>query len=164
MLGSTHFITGSAIGKLSGNPILTAIFAFIAHFLMDLIPHWDYGYHFRKTFLSFLIAALEPFIGISIIVWIIINRDFDRAMIFNIFIGGFFCLLPDALSVFIKLFKIKPLRLFLIFHNKVHWFIKSKEKIDEFEWKTKKISSSEIFWGIVWQMLFIVISIMILWR
>lgn len=40
---STHAIAGAAVGALAaGNPALAASGAFMSHFLLDAIPHWDY--------------------------------------------------------------------------------------------------------------------------
>ncbi len=162
MTGSTHFITGSAIGKLSGNPILATILGFLFHFVMDMVPHWDYGYHFKKRTISFIIAALEPFLGVMVVLWIVINRDFSQTAIINTLIGGVFCVLPDAMSVFIKFFKIKPLSFFLKIHKKCHWFIKVPDS--PFEWQEIKTTPWGVFWGIFWQIPFIVIPMIILMR
>jgi len=162
MTGTTHFITGSAIGKLSGNPFLAAALGFVFHFIMDLVPHWDYGYHFKKTIPSFMLAALDPAIGIAVVVWIIIGRDLSQAVIINMLVGGFFCLLPDILSVFIKLLKIKRLKRLIIFHNKLHWFTKNRP--DAFEWKEIKTTPWGIVAGIAWQIPFVAFSLFILLR
>ena len=160
MTGTTHFITGAAIGKLSGNPIIAAMVGFIFHFIMDMIPHWDYGYHFKKTIPSFMTAILDPILGIAVVAWIIIGRDFSQAAVINILIGGFFCLLPDALSVLIKLLKINPLKYLVTLHDNLHWFI--KDRPDVFEWKEIKTTPWGVFWGILWQIPFIAVSIFFL--
>ena len=40
---STHAIFGAAVAStISSHPILGFVLAFISHFLLDAIPHWDY--------------------------------------------------------------------------------------------------------------------------
>ena len=40
---TTHAIIGAAAAKIfSFNPVLAGIAAFVRHFLIDAIPHWDY--------------------------------------------------------------------------------------------------------------------------
>lgn len=43
MVLTTHAVVGGAIGRLLPlNPILAFVLAFASHFLLDIIPHWDY--------------------------------------------------------------------------------------------------------------------------
>lgn len=43
MVLTTHAVVGGAIGRLlAGQPLLAFILAFASHFVLDLIPHWDY--------------------------------------------------------------------------------------------------------------------------
>uniref|UniRef100_A0A7C4R570 Uncharacterized protein n=1 Tax=candidate division CPR3 bacterium TaxID=2268181 RepID=A0A7C4R570_UNCC3 len=157
MLGSTHFIAGAAIGKLSGNPVLAIVLGFLFHFIQDLVPHFDYGYFFKKTVRSFAVAISDPFVGL--IVWVLIGLlvGFDQQQWINSFLGGAACIAPDVFSVFIKLFKIEKLKKLNIFHARVHWFI--KEEYDVFEWKKGYISKKGIILGLIYQIPFIVVSL-----
>ena len=162
MLGSTHFIAGAAIGRATGNPFLAVIFGLIAHFLMDLIPHFDYGYFFKKNVRSFLIAVSDPFAGLLIFLLIAYFKHYNLEQFLIAFIGGLACILPDVLGVGIKFFKIKKLKWFCYFHDRLHWFI--KEKFDPFEWKKGYITKKGIAWGVIYQIPFIVFSLWLLIR
>lgn len=162
MTGTTHFITGAAIGRLTGNPILAVIFGFLFHFIMDLVPHWDYGYHFKKKLGSFLIAASDPLIGFLVYLIIGLWQNFSLETWIITFVGGVFCTLPDVMSVGIKTFKIKKLGFFLKFHDKLHWFL--KKDFDVFEWKETPINIKGFALGILWQIPFLVASIYFLIR
>ena len=40
---TTHAVVGAAIaGALADKPILAILLAFLSHFILDAIPHWDY--------------------------------------------------------------------------------------------------------------------------
>lgn len=162
MLSSTHFITGAAIGKFTGNPLLAVVFGLVSHFLMDLIPHWDYGYHFKKRIDSFLIAMSDPAVGLVIYLLIGYFSHFTANQWINSFLGGAICLVPDIMGVFIKLFKIKQLKWFNFFHDRLHWFI--KEKYDVFEWKKGYITKKGIVLGVLYQIPFIIASLWFLIR
>lgn len=41
MLETSHVVVGMTIGKYVPNPFLAFIFAFLSHFILDFIPHWD---------------------------------------------------------------------------------------------------------------------------
>lgn len=41
MLGTTHFLTGSAIYQTVNNRFLAYCLAFGSHYLLDLIPHYE---------------------------------------------------------------------------------------------------------------------------
>lgn len=162
MTGTTHFLVGAAIGKITGNPVLAVVFGFLFHFVMDLVPHWDYGFHFQRKFRHFLVAGSEPFIGLFI--WIIVGllKGFSSEMWFTTFIGGAFCLLPDVMSVFIRLFRIKPLRPLTSFHTRLHWFIPNIHKADFLEFEKRSITKRGIMLGIIYQIPFVLASIYIL--
>ncbi len=43
MVLSAHAIIGGAIGSIMKNdPILAVVYGFLSHFILDMIPHWDY--------------------------------------------------------------------------------------------------------------------------
>ena len=162
MTGSTHFIAGAAIGRLTGNPILAAILGLLFHFIMDLIPHWDYGYHFQKKIKHFLMAGSEPLIGMVVWVFIGLHKDFSLETWIVTFVGGAFCLLPDVMSVLVRLFRLNFLRSTVTFHAKLHWFIPGIKDMDFMAFEKKSITKKGIFFGILYQIPIIVISLWIL--
>ena len=106
MIIAPHLIVGAAIGAKTHNLGLIIILGLISHFLMDKIPHWDYGvkniedyriakkikYLFYLTFKLFIDAA----IGLSIVYLIILKTNLlNVESLKYIAIGIFFPLLPD---------------------------------------------------------------------
>ena len=130
---------------------------------MDLVPHWDYGFHFRKKFWCFVIAGAEPIIGIAVFVWIVLSGNFSQATIINMFVGGLFCLLPDVMGLFIRLFKLKLLKPIALFHAKLHWFVNFGGK-DIFDFGEIKISPRGIVLGVIYQVPFLLVSLWFLMR
>lgn len=44
MILTPHILTGALIGMKLENPILGSLFAFLSHYLLDAIPHWEYNF------------------------------------------------------------------------------------------------------------------------
>ncbi len=50
MVLTTHAVVGGAIGRVfMGNPLLAFILGFASHFILDMIPHWDYPLSSKVT-------------------------------------------------------------------------------------------------------------------
>ena len=49
MTATAHALVGGAIAASIPDPALGLPLAAISHPLMDLIPHWDFGFNWRKT-------------------------------------------------------------------------------------------------------------------
>ncbi len=45
MLATPHALVGAIIASKVHNPALGIPIAFFSHFLFDLVPHWDWGWH-----------------------------------------------------------------------------------------------------------------------
>lgn len=43
MTGLNHGLTGAVIALAVKNPYIAVPMAFLSHFIVDIIPHWDYG-------------------------------------------------------------------------------------------------------------------------
>lgn len=78
MTATAHALIGGAIASTVSDPTLGVTFAFISHPLVDLIPHWDFGLHWReKTRLKlFLEAAGDCLLGF-ILAYLIFGRNVD---------------------------------------------------------------------------------------
>lgn len=164
MIISSHFIAGAAVGKLTGNPILAVVIGFIFHFIMDLVPHWNYGYKHLQKAKTLLLVLLDPLLVFVIFLAIGLARGYDTATWINTFIGGFACVLPDLIEFIIRVFKIKPLVFFLKFHRAVHWFDKSPEDIWESGEELNPSTKKRVSWGLLYQIPFVIVSIYLLVR
>jgi len=146
MIITCHLIVGAAIiSKVKFLP-LAFFLAFLSHYFLDFIPHWEYSVknikekRWKNSFSDFLKVALDAFLGLFLI--FIFSKNLPLALL-----GGFFALLPDG-ALFINLiFPNKLSRTFEYFHQKVHYP------------KDKKISP---FWGIFSQILIVLIAIFFL--
>jgi len=106
MITSTHLFIGAAIGKATGNLFLAIPLAFVSHFLLDAIPH--YNPKQVKSYLEkglrgvdkkdLLLKSIEPLIGISIVGYAIYMQS-ELALVMSL--GALFGWLPD-LFVFLE--------------------------------------------------------------
>jgi len=135
MILSVHFLAGAAIAAKIQNPVLGLFFAFLSHFLLDLVPHQEYHIYnikarkWKESFFDFLKVSLDIFIGIFIFLILTKNIFWGAA-------GGFLAALPDGLIFLSLLFpKIKILDYLRKYHEKIHWFKDAKtgcEKVSFF--------------------------------
>lgn len=144
-----HILAGAAIATRVSNPAYGFIFAFLSHYLLDFIPHWEYSIkniaekHWRKSFPDFLKIVLDSSAAILIITLFTKN-------LFLAFAGGFFAILPDGFAMLYYFFPKNRLleKHHNIFHTKIVHFLKNE-----------KIS---LFWRIFFQTLTIFISFLLI--
>ncbi len=68
MTATAHALVAAAIVATVPNPAISLPLAFASHFIMDVIPHWDFGTNWRgrsKTFTG-AIAILDTIIGFTV--------------------------------------------------------------------------------------------------
>lgn len=142
-----HILVGALIVlKIKFIP-LALFLAFISHYLLDFIPHAEYsGENIkRKRWKNCLTDFLKVFLDISLGI-LAVSFLFTGKLI--IFIGAFFAILSDFLTL---LYLIFPSNRFLIFHHILHVKIHFL--------KNKKIS---IFWRVATQIITILTICLIL--
>lgn len=154
MILSSHIIVASALSApLINQPLgflnsaLIFILSLISHFLIDMIPHWDYkvafvekfkearksGFpvsnkEFKILFKADLIKFLfDGILGISLS-FLIFNFpiDFEKILMFGFAVFG--GILPDVLTVFYFIKKEPFLKFFWQFHNFIHGRRVSKDR------------------------------------
>lgn len=61
MLSTPHLLVGATVGSLTPNPFAAFIAGFLSHFIMDMIPHYDWkpiGWKLKMlTFIDFFFGA-----------------------------------------------------------------------------------------------------------
>lgn len=164
MVISAHFIVGAAAGKATGNPILAVLIGLAFHFLMDLVPHWNYGHDALKKTKTLLLILLDPLLAFALYLAIGLVRGFDFSTWLVTFIGGAACVLPDLIEFIIRTFKIKSLVSVLRFHRAIHWFDKKPKSIWESAEALNPSTPKRVFWGLVYQVPFLLVSIYLLVR
>lgn len=149
---ATHSITGAVIASsLSFNPPLALIMAFLSHFVLDSLPHWDYSlesldkdekgylsFYFDVRFIRDLIRMFVDFCLGFLMVYLFIFFT-KPELVWLIILGAILGALPDFLLFIYSQYKNYFLKVIIDFHKIVH---------------TKKIISSSIL-GIVSQLVLI---------
>lgn len=142
MVLTPHLLIGAAIASRINLP-LGLVLAFLSHYLLDFLPHWEYSIKniqqklWKKSLPEFLKIFLDISIGAFLI--FIISKNLVLAGT-----GGFLAILPDGLILLILIFPNKLFTLHNTFMRKIHFL------------KDKKISP---FWGIFSQSLVIAVAI-----
>lgn len=134
MLLAPHILVGAAVAASTPNPLLGLIFAFLSHFLLDRIPHWEYSIDPLKQIKTmgakrcmpmFRRVALDLSIGLIVLILALALSKNDAPSLIYIF-GGFFGIFADGLSFLLFLapknaILVKLLKSFYALHRGVHF-------------------------------------------
>jgi hypothetical protein len=68
MTSTAHALVGAAIASRLQNPTLAVPLAFFSHFVLDSIPHWDFGtnWRHRSKFATGIFAIADTLVGITV--------------------------------------------------------------------------------------------------
>ncbi len=96
MTSTAHALVAAAIATRFPDPVVASTLAFGSHFIMDCIPHWDVGTHWRNRskFATGTYAVGETVFGIALALYIFHNAAPLPTLISAIF----FSELPDWLE------------------------------------------------------------------
>ena len=131
---TTHATLGAVIGKLSGNPILGFVLAFITHLLIDMIPHGDTGIsdnfriHKKNKKMAIAYVAIDAVVAICFVLLIMNTRGLsgNEAVTWGI-VGG---VMPDMLVAVYEVTKSPLLRWFYKVHFFFHdFFVKRRGEV-----------------------------------
>jgi hypothetical protein len=92
---TAHALVGGAIAAAIPNPMLGFSLALLSHPLLDIIPHWDEGWNWRKKGKIRLFA--ECFIDLSIGV-LLTYLFFGSVPVWYLLLAIFGSILPDLLE------------------------------------------------------------------
>lgn len=135
MTGLNHAATGALVAVAVKQPALALPLAFLAHFAVDAVPHWNYGVRgrLRRVIMSIdLLGSASLLVVLALILttpaWLVIAC-------------GFLCILPDAFWLPEILYGKPPVihKYTLIgsvreFHRKIQWSETSRGLIFEVLW------------------------------
>lgn len=141
---AAHSVVGATVVKvLPFNPFLAIFLAFMSHFVLDAIPHWDYplksavkttgdvaGVKFLKGRLfwrDLTIIAFDLLLGLSLI-WFLYTPDFG--LWFWLLLGVGAAVLPDFLQFAYGKYGGSVLTFFQSWHNYCH----SKFSLNNYFW------------------------------
>ena len=136
---------------------LAFVLAFLSHYLLDSLPHWDYSIEniqekkWRNSFKDFLKVFLDISLGIFLI--FIFSKNFSIS-----FLGGLVAILPDGLILLNLIYPSKLLTIHKNFHQKIH-FPESPEGEQAPYGAGKKISP---FWEIAIEIIIFFLAIYLL--
>lgn len=118
MTGLNHVLTGSAIGLALQQPLLVVPVAFLSHFVLDAIPHFDHEvYRWGHKYFA-PIMIIDGLISLGSIIFLMIF--FPHASL-AIALGAFFAILPDFFWLYYYI-KGRPQLWFFRFHSKIQWY------------------------------------------
>ena len=148
MILTPHVLVGAAIAINVEPKPLGLVLAFLSHYILDAIPHWDYcvkniqAKRWKESLPDFTKVGLDTTLSLLIIALVV--KNWRLALI-----GGAFGIISDGVTLLtIMLPENKILEMHHLFHDKiVHWF------------KRQKIP---VFWKILSQLGISIISIFLL--
>lgn len=135
MLLGPHILVGAAVASQFSSPVWGLVFAFLVHFALDRIPHWEYSIESLKQFktrgIRFYIPILKRvFLDIAggfTILAIAINISHNDIPFWAWAVGGLFGILPDGLTALLFAKRggsgifYNFLKLFFLFHQRIHY-------------------------------------------
>jgi hypothetical protein len=132
MILTTHAIVGGAVASLfPSHPVLVAGLAFVSHFVIDAIPHWDYPLHSisvkpgadnrtlkldRALVLDLTSIGFDACAGLALALWLFATPATTGV----IALGAFAGILPDPLQFVHSLYPHQPLTSLQRFHQWIH--------------------------------------------
>ncbi len=93
MLSTPHLLVGAAIVKVIPNPAISLPLAFLSHFALDSIPHWDGSpkVPFSKKMIGGII--LDYALGASLV--LVLTIGYENPSQYLLWLGAFLATLPD---------------------------------------------------------------------
>lgn len=130
MILTPHILAGAAIGSKFSSPEIVAVLSILAHFAMDVIPHYEYridamknarGKINKQCLANILKIGADFLIGASLATLFIWPSPQKYMMI----AGAAGALLPDLLLFLHYQNRNLPIvRQIAAFHQRIHWFKK----------------------------------------
>lgn len=96
MTATAHALVAGAIAVKIGNPLLAIPLAIASHFVMDCIPHWDFGTHWRSRakHTTGAYAIIDTLVGITV-AYFLFSAKMETLPLLATIIAG---VLPDWLE------------------------------------------------------------------
>ncbi|KKP88024.1 MAG: hypothetical protein UR93_C0024G0003 [Berkelbacteria bacterium GW2011_GWA2_35_9] len=99
MLNSAHLILGSAIVAKTSNPILGIFLAFLSHYVLDFIPHYDGPENDKKKdeeneIINYSALVFDIPVSLLLIIYLYLQFGLN----FYIFSGALAAVLPDLMD------------------------------------------------------------------
>lgn len=136
MILTTHALVGAAIGKNIANPWLIIPIALAFHFILDSFLHGEYFDDRIATIKNtWWKVALDLSLGFFVIAIYLFSKNMSETAAFNIFLGTFFSMFPDSLTLLHWAFpKNKILKKIKPFHAFCHRYSRFPQYSPERQW------------------------------
>ncbi len=131
-------LTGAVVAVKTSNPLLGLVFAFLSHFILDIIPHKDYdiegdvkkadSWSWLVFWHSAIKIIIDSLLGVLIILFLFKS---DWSILLIALAGAFFGILPDITTFLYYRLGVKNgfWRTFQNFHEKIQqWYFNEKIK------------------------------------
>lgn len=104
MTGTAHALIGATIGYKIGNPYLSFPIAFVSHFLVDKVPHWDVMTDHTKSKTKIVFqSAMDVIISTALV--FVFATIVGRPTGWTIYMAAFLAQLPDWMEIPKTIFK-----------------------------------------------------------
>jgi hypothetical protein len=96
MTSTAHALVSGAIAAAVPNPVLSMPLIFVSHFIMDAVPHWDFGtdWRSRSKLTTGAIAICDTILGFTVAYFMFAWKVDVLVLLAAVFIGN----LPDWLE------------------------------------------------------------------
>lgn len=136
---TTHAVVGASLITLFPNPAVGLPLAFVSHFLLDAIPHWDYSLESsnedadfkkktliftKKTWFDLVKIGTDGLLGLFLTLFLF--GGYSKISILLLCLGAFFGMFPDGLQFLYYRFGGSFLTRLQRFHVGIH----AKKKLD----------------------------------
>jgi hypothetical protein len=83
MMAISHGLVGAAIATAVPDPILSGGLILVSHYLLDLIPHWDFGTDWKKRSVTQTgLMAIGDTIAAYVVTYILFHNQLSMPVIF----------------------------------------------------------------------------------
>ena len=134
MTATNHALTGAAIALSVKSPVLAIPLAFVSHFLLDAIPHYNppkitkdvFTNHFdawskKMQYRSFRFIYWTDMLLLAAILIVVFLLDISTASVWTVFFSCVAAVAPDFVGGILYLLRIKKVDLFTRFHIWFQW-------------------------------------------
>ena len=164
MILSVHIVMGAAVVSKIGFLPLAFLLAFLSHYLLDSLPHWEYSIKnikqkkWKRSFSDFLKLFLDVFVGVLLLFFL--SKNLTLALM-----GGFLAVLPDTLTFLNIIFPNIFFEAVENLHQKIHFPEPTQQpqrnasalRAKQAPYKANK--KLPLFWGILFQLLILIATI-----
>ena len=104
MLESVHALTGGVIAYEIGSPLLSLPLAFLSHFVIDMLPHWNPSLNKEKVKLGHIskktktVIILDCAFGLFLGLWLAFKKLPNYNQTAVVLLGCLMGILPDLLE------------------------------------------------------------------